>query len=204
MGGNASANETMPAILPEGVRRLGPMPSFASPHPRYQRSFLASVQEILDAHEGVHWTGLTVFGEETYTVEELAAPDAFAAFAQRLRDLALLETPRPEGKVPETLLWWVDGDEYLGRLSIRHELTDALREFGGHIGYVVRPFARRQSHARAMLAAALPIARDLGIDPALLTCDADNVGSRRVIESNGGVLEDQREAKLRFWVPTSI
>src|SRR5665647_3411714 len=169
MGGNASANETMPAILPESVRRLGPMPSFAGPHQRYQHSFLASVQEILDAHEGEHWTGLTVFG-----------------------------------KVPETLLWWVDGDEYLGRLSIRHQLTDALREFGGHIGYMVRPSARGQGHARALLAAALPIARDLGIDPALLTCDADNVGSRRVIESNGGVLEDQREDKLRFWVPTSV
>jgi predicted acetyltransferase len=106
--------------------------------------------------------------------------------------------------VPETLLWGVDGDEYLGRLSIQHQLTDALREFGGHIGYMVRPSARGQGHAGAMLAAALPIARDLGIDPALLTCDADNVGSRRVIESNGGVLEDQREDKLRFWVPTSV
>ena len=180
------------------------MPSFAGPHQRYQHSFLASVQEILDAHEGEHWTGLTVFGEEPYTVEELALPAAFAAFAQRLRDLALQETPRPEGKVPETLLWWVDGDEYLGRLSIRHQLTDALREFGGHIGYMVRPSARGQGHARALLAAALPIARDLGIDPALLTCDADNTGSRRVIESNGGVLEDQREDKLRFWVPTSV
>lgn len=180
------------------------MPSFASPHSRYQQSFLRSVQEILDAHEEDHWTGLTVFGEETHTIEQLAVPDAFAAFAQRLRDLARQETPRPEGKVPETLLWWVDGDEYLGRLSIRHELTDALREFGGHIGYVVRPSARRQGHARAMLAAALPITRGLGIDPALLTCDADNVGSRRVIESSGGVLEDQREDKLRFWVPTSV
>ena len=180
------------------------MPSFASPHPRYQQSFLRSVQEILDAHEEDHWTGLTIFGEETYTIEQLAVPDAFAAFAQRLRDLARPEMLRPEGKVPETLLWWVDGDAYLGRLSIRHELTDALRELGGHIGYVVRPSARRQGHARAMLAAALPITRGLGIDPALLTCDADNVGSRRVIESSGGVLEDQREDKLRFWVPTSV
>jgi len=180
------------------------MPSFASPHPRYQQSFLSSVQEILHTGEGDHWTGLTVFGEETHTVEELAGPAAFAAFAQRLLDLALQETPRPEGRVPETLLWWVDGDEYLGRLSIRHQLTAALREFGGHIGYVVRPSARRQGHASAMLAAALPIARDLGIDPALLTCDADNTGSRRVIESSGGVLADQREDKLRFWVPTSV
>ena len=180
------------------------MPSFASPHQRYQQSFLSSVQEIIDAGEGEHLPGLTVFGEETYTVKELADPTAFVGFTQRLRDLALTGTPRPEGKVPETILWWVDGEEYLGRLSIRHELTDVLREFGGHIGYVVRPSARRQGHASAMMAASLPIARGLGIDPALLTCDADNAGSRRVIESNGGVLEDQREDKLRFWVPTSV
>ena len=179
------------------------MPSFASPRPRYQQSFLASVQEIRAAGEDDHWTGLTIFGEETHTVEELADPAAFAAFAHRLHDLALPETPRPASKVAETTLWWVEGDEYLGRLSIRHELTDVLREFGGHIGYVVRPSARRQGHAGAMLAASLPIAQGLGIDPALVTCDADNAGSRRVIESGGGVLEDQREDKLRFWVPTS-
>jgi len=54
------------------------------------------------------------------------------------------------------MLWWVDGSELLGRLSIRHELTDALRELGGHIGYVVRPSACRQGHANAMLAARCP------------------------------------------------
>lgn len=167
------------------------MPSFASPHPRYQQSFLSSVQEFLDAGEDQKLTGLTVFGEETHMIEELADPAAFAAFTQHLRDLALTGTLRPEGKVPETMLWWVDGSELLGRLSIRHELTDALREFGGHIGYVVRPSARRQGHASAMLAAAL------------LTCGAENTGSRRVIESNGGVLEDQRDGELRFWVPTT-
>lgn len=37
---------------------------------------------------------------------------------------------------------------------------------------------------------------------ALITCDVDNIGSRRVIENNGGILEDQRGAKLRYWVPT--
>lgn len=178
------------------------MPAFASPHPRYQRSFLKAVQEILDAGESERLTGLTVVGEERYTSEELADPATFAAFTQRLHDLAFPDTPRPKGIVPMTTLWWVEGDEYLGRLSIRHELTDWLLQFGGHIGYVVRPSARRQGHASAMLAASLPIARGLGIDPALLTCDDTNAGSRRVIESNGGVFEDQREDKLRFWVPT--
>jgi predicted acetyltransferase len=53
-----------------------------------------------------------------------------------------------------------------------------------------------------MLRAALPVARGLGIESALLTCDVTNVGSRKVIEGCGGVLEDERDGTLRFWVPT--
>jgi predicted acetyltransferase len=53
-----------------------------------------------------------------------------------------------------------------------------------------------------MLRDALPGTRALGIDPALVTCDTDNIGSRKVIEACGGVLEDQRQGKLRYWVPT--
>ena len=86
---------------------------------------------------------------------------------------------------------------------MRHRLTPLLLEVGGHIGYDVRPSARRQGHATAMLRAALPVANGLGIDPALITCDATNTGSRLVIERNGGELEDERFGKLRYWVATS-
>ena len=48
----------------------------------------------------------------------------------------------------------------------------------------------------------LPVAAGHGIDPVLVTCDRDNIGSRRTIEANGGVLEDVRGVKMRFWVPT--
>ena len=54
-----------------------------------------------------------------------------------------------------------------------------------------------------MLKAALPWALGLGIDPALVTCDEDNAGSVGVIEAAGGVLEDVRGIKRRYWVPTS-
>jgi len=97
----------------------------------------------------------------------------------------------------------VDGADSLGRISIRHQLTPALLEHGGHIGYDIAPKARRRGHGTAMLRAALPVAASLGIERALITCDVDNLGSRKVIEANGGVLEDQRAGKLRFWVPTS-
>ena len=129
--------------------------------------------------------------------------EAFAEFVAAIRDDRLEETPRPVGYVPATELWWVEGDEYLGRIGIRHRLTPSLLEMGGHIGYDVRPSARRRGHATEMLRQALGVAHRMGIDPALITCDVDNVGSRAVIEGNGGVLEDERSGKLRFWAPTS-
>jgi predicted acetyltransferase len=127
---------------------------------------------------------------------------AFRVFVQKIHAQRLEETPRPVGFVPDTELWWVEGDEFLGRVGIRHRLTPALLEAGGHIGYDVRPSARRRGHATAMLREALIVARRLGIESALVTCNVDNVGSRTVIERNGGVLEDERAGKLRFWMPT--
>jgi predicted acetyltransferase len=130
-------------------------------------------------------------------------PAGFETYVRHLCSQPDEEYPRPDGHVPSTTLWWVEGDEFLGRIAIRHRLTAYLLEAGGHIGYDVRPSARLKGHATAMLAAALPIAYKLGIDPALVTCDVDNVGSRKVIENNRGLLEDQRAAKLRYWVTTS-
>jgi predicted acetyltransferase len=129
--------------------------------------------------------------------------EGFGEYVRWLCAQALPESQRPAGHVPATTLWWVDGAEYLGRIAIRHRLTPQLLELYGHIGYDVRPTARRRGHATAMLAAALPAARRLGIDSALITCEHDNVGSRAVIERNGGALEDRRGTKLRFWVPTA-
>ncbi len=128
----------------------------------------------------------------------------FAVYVEKLNADALPDTARSAYLVPSTTFWWIDRDEFLGRLAIRHRLTERLLDIGGHIGYDVRPSARRRGHATAMLAAALRPARDLCIDPALLTCNFENVASRRVIEANGGVLEDQRGNVLRYWVPTGL
>jgi predicted acetyltransferase len=136
--------------------------------------------------------------------QDWTTASGFESFVASLRAQSLEETPRPAWQVPQTNLWWIRDAEYLGRLGIRHRLTPALLEVGGHIGYAVRPTARRRGHATAMLHASLTVAYDLGITEALITCDADNIGSRRVIENNGGILEDQRGEKLRFWVPTRI
>lgn len=111
------------------------------------------------------------------------------------------------GHVPFTFLFAFDGARIVGRVTIRHALNDFLLRLGGHIGYVVVPEFRRRGYATAMLRQALQIAnRDLGLNRVLVTCDADNVGSIRTIEKNGGVLEnvvtgpDLVAPKRRYWI----
>lgn len=177
----------------------GVMPQFIAPDVRVQASFLDAMKEFVD--EGADERSLLLHEMEEYATT-WHRPDVFASYVERLNAEPLEETPRIEGWVPNTTLWYVDGDIFLGRLAIRHRLNPFLREVGGHIGYAVRPSARRRGHATAMLAASLPVARRIGIESVLVTCDTDNTPSRKVIEAAGGVLEDERGGKLRFWIRT--
>ncbi|MBX7267719.1 GNAT family N-acetyltransferase [Micromonospora sp. Llam7] len=179
------------------------MPELSPPIVRVHRSFVAAMTEFRAEGRGSSGDDTVIGAELREFGRRWAVPEGFAAYVDWLRSQALAESPRPEGYVPSTTLWWTQDDDYLGRLAIRHRLTPRLREVGGHIGYDVRPSARRRGHATAMLHAALPVTYRLGIESALVMCDVDNVASRKVIETNGGILEDQRGGKLRFWVPTA-
>lgn len=112
------------------------------------------------------------------------------------------------GRVPATMLFAVVGDDIVGRVHIRHELTPALLEEGGHIGYGVRPAFRRRGYASQILRQSLEVVRSLGVERALVTCDDDNPGSIGTIESCGGVLEDRRPREggaltRRYWIDLS-
>jgi predicted acetyltransferase len=103
--------------------------------------------------------------------------------------------------VPISTFWYIDGPCYLGSVIIRHRLTSELARHGGHIGYHVAPRHRRLGHATAMLAAAIAYCRNtLEIAQVLITCNQSNITSRRVIESNGGVLENVLDDECRYWV----
>jgi predicted acetyltransferase len=178
------------------------MPELVPPTIRVHASFLQAMTEFQAEGRGESADNTMVGREIREYAAAWEAPQGFAAYVDNLITAAREDTPRPDGFVPATTLWWVDGSTYLGRLAIRHRLTPFLLEQGGHIGYDVRPTARRRGHATAMLREALPVAKGLGIDSVLITCDADNLASRKVIESAGGVFEDQSLDKLRFWVLT--
>ncbi|MDQ5971596.1 MAG: hypothetical protein QG566_542 [Patescibacteria group bacterium] len=100
-----------------------------------------------------------------------------------------------KGRVPSTLYWAIVGNKVVGRVDIRHKLNKGLRVIGGHIGYTVVPSERQKGYGTQMLARALPLAKKLGIKNALITCDASNIGSKKIIESNGGKLINQVKYK---------
>lgn len=139
------------------------------PSERYRETFLRGLREFRD--EGLAWH---------LAVDLEAIERDFGAFvAGKLAE-------------PKTHLWAIADERFVGRIAIQHELNDALRIEGGHIGYDTVPSFRGHGVATEMLRQALPIARALGLTTVLLTCDDTNVASIRVIENNGGSLQATR------------
>lgn len=113
------------------------------------------------------------------------------------------------GWVPCTVLWGVSPELPLivGELHIRHWLTQPLEKEGGHIGYTITPSLRGKGFGTQQLALGLEKVREvLDVDHVLVTCDTDNVASARVIQKNGGILENEvisdhsGKPVSRYWI----
>jgi predicted acetyltransferase len=113
-----------------------------------------------------------------------------------------------EGYVPCSHFWLVDEQQsILGAIRVRHNIdNDFLSLEAGHIGYDIAPSYRRKGFGKAMLKLALNEAQQLGISKALVTADEDNIASRKVIEANGGRLDNIVQGKVfdgplaRYWI----
>ena len=112
----------------------------------------------------------------------------------------------PEGYVRENFYLCYQGAEMVGVFSLKFELTEFLLNYGGHIGYAVRPSKRNHGLATKMLAQGLELSKEFGFDRILCVCDEDNYASEAVILKNGGILEDTRldpdenVVVKRYWI----
>ncbi len=163
------------------------------PSEKYKDSFLSIFDEYADR------ILIDNFNQSKYEGD-------FSLFLEKIkneREGRFLE----EGKVPQTIYWLIDGNKFIGRVGIRHVLNDELRKIGGHIGYAIRPSERGKGYGTIALRLALPKAKEIGIDSALITCKSTNIGSKKIIEKNGGVFDgitktDEGET-LRYWIKTT-
>ncbi|MFC9472382.1 GNAT family N-acetyltransferase [Nocardia sp. NPDC056952] len=99
--------------------------------------------------------------------------------------------------------WIVEGDRVLGGIALRHGDGGLVRNLG-HVGYGIRPSARRRGLATWALGEIIAEARVAGMDRVLVVCAAGNIGSVKTIERCGGVLESIQDTELgparRYWI----
>lgn len=77
----------------------------------------------------------------------------------------------------------------VGTINVRWNLTEAMKRFGGNIGYGIRPTERRKGYNKINLYLGMQEAQKLGLDRVMLDCDVNNIGSDRTLKALGGVLE---------------
>lgn len=172
------ANESMVLIQPQAA---------------YQKAYRAYVQAFLEA------------GERPPFRYELALRD-FPAYLRHIQEDELGIGIDPDS-VPMSVYWLIDGSRsILGSSSFRHSLNADLLDLGGNIGYKIHPLERRKGYGTLILKLTLQKAREKGLTRVLVTCDADNIASASIIQSNGGVFssrsysEKYRREISRYWI----
>jgi predicted acetyltransferase len=167
------------------------------PSLRYKESFLDTLEEYKSEKSN------SLLDSPSLHIPELRSN--FELYLKKLLDDADGKN-LPQGYVAQTVYWLIDGEEFIGRVDIRHSLTESLLREGGHIGYNIRPSKRNQGYGKKLLSLVLPKAKELGITKVLVTCDETNIASKKIIEANGGVFENSVELKegkpkkLRYWI----
>lgn len=132
-------------------------------------------------------------------------PSDFQGMVQSLLDAEKGIGLQP-GWVPDSTYWLINEEfRILGVVNIRHALTEHLMNCGGHIGYGIRPSERKKGYATELLRLSLEKTKELGIQCALVVCDAVNIGSEKTIRNNGGMadadfVEDNGNVIKRYWI----
>lgn len=140
-------------------------------------------------------------GEEIIPSRLIGGEEDFEWFISILEE----EITNNKNGVNSHLFFLVENDEILGAIQIRHHINHPnLIETGGHIGYGIRPSQRGKWCATEQLRLWLTEAKNIWLKEVLIACYDDNIGSRKVIEKNGGFFERYVEQngrkKRRYWI----
>jgi tagatose 1,6-diphosphate aldolase len=79
-------------------------------------------------------------------------------------------------------------DEKIGSIQLRVGNTPDLVLYGGHIGYGVEPAYRGHHYAARACRLLFPLALRHGLRTLWITCNPDNIGSRKTCERLGAEL----------------
>jgi predicted acetyltransferase len=139
----------------------------------YKESFLEFVEDVKNT------------GYESYDLY-IKAEGNFEEFVNDLIDFSK-GINIPEGWVPCSSFWLLDDSgEVVGVIRIRHCADNDYLQMIGHIGYEIKSSHRKEGYGSKILELGLIEARKLGLEKVLITCNEDNIASRRIIEKFNG------------------
>ena len=139
---------------------------------------------------------------------QLDQAKSWKSYLDQVQELALGRNLKFDMVQASYFLVFDNNDELVGRVSIRHSLNKHLYNLGGHIGYCVLPEFRLRGYATQILKWSIKFIKNIGVESILVTCDEDNIGSKKVIQNCGGVLckklpvfeQKDQKPKLRYWI----
>ncbi|WP_414048565.1 GNAT family N-acetyltransferase [Macrococcus animalis] len=164
----------------------------------YKEDILKYQQEFKEINEVIHGSS------------SLHNYDDFYEWFENVQNEENLEH-LPHGFVPSTQFICVNAqNKIVGMMHVRHYLNDSLIQIGGHVGYSVRPDERRKGVAKWMLKESLNFLKTKDVDKALVTCDYNNIGSKKTILACGGIYENTVHDEHddidveRYWIEIDI
>lgn len=167
------------------------------PSIEYKEEILAMLEEIKKIDAGTIWQYSGMSSLEEYSDYE--------EWVDKVMKESTGEDLNP-GRVAASTYVLVnkDNNRVVGIINIRHELNEYLLNYGGHIGYSIRPSERQKGLGTIQLQLALEKCKNLGIEKVLVTCDTENIGSAKTIEKCQGQLENivPKESYFtkRYWI----
>ncbi len=128
----------------------------------------------------------------------------FGAMVNYLNDLSVGKNLKA-GQVECSTFWLLNNNgRMLGVSNIRHKLNEELYEYGGHVGYGIRPCDRSHGYGTEILRLSIEKLKVIGVDKIRITCDESNKPSEKVILKNGGVFDSicmrDNVTVKRFWI----
>lgn len=146
------------------------------------------------------------FGDDTFNNDYFNCNFNFSQYILDIENLSM-GIGLPDGYVP-TSEWWLinEVNDIIGTVRLRHYLGYKNIQDGGHIGYDINPKYRNLGYGNKLLELVLKEAPKYGLTKVLLTCHKHNIPSKKIIEKNGGTVENIHEKiensteLLRYWI----
>lgn len=126
----------------------------------------------------------------------------FWEFLQIIKQISLWKDVE---KTQSTLFFLIKDNKIIWWIDMRHNIdSQYLRDFGGHIGYGIRPSERKKWYATQILKLWLIEAKNIWINKILISCHPDNFASEKVIVKNAWIYdktaEDWKGIYKRYWI----